>query len=109
MATDNQARKILILLVLALARIKRKEVIKSPIVPIGSALAKAFHAYCGVHAWTEQGWLECDDSSAPVRNLSASGPRRRSSAISFASADRRMYGLLARLGPPRAIVPLSSS
>ena len=31
MATDNQARKILILLILALARIKRKEVILSPI------------------------------------------------------------------------------
>lgn len=82
MATDNQARKILILLILALARIKRKEVIKSPIVPIGSALAKAFHAYCGVHAWTEQGWLECDDSSAPATNspadlLQALGVARR--------------------------------
>lgn len=49
MATDNQARKILILLILALARIKRKEVILSPIaiaalVAIVSETIVRFHA-----------------------------------------------------------------
>lgn len=82
MATDNQARKILILLILALARIKRKEVIKSPIVSIKSIIAKALHACCGVHAWMGKGWLECDYPSAPATNspadlLQALGVARR--------------------------------
>lgn len=71
MATDNQARKILILLILALARIKRKEVIKSPIVSIEFDFTKALHACCGVHAWMGQGWLECGYPSAPATNFPA--------------------------------------
>lgn len=48
MATDNQARKILILLILALARIKRKEVILSPIViaALATIVSKTTMRFC---------------------------------------------------------------